>query len=95
MYISQTTLRDAIPNHYSAIELAKTFGVSRAVIYDRVRQYGLSLDDLKEHETGPSLEEIAERAAEIRAGWSDEEEERRIVGKGRHRWVPPGTLTRV
>jgi transposase len=95
MYLTETNLREAIPNHYSAIELAKTFGVSRNLIYDRVRQYGLSLDDLKEHEVGPTPEEIAERAAEIRAGWSEEEEQRRIVGKGRHRWSPPGTLTRV
>jgi hypothetical protein len=99
MYLSKDNLREAIPTHYSTIELAKTFGVTRNMIYKKVKDFGLSLDDLKEHETGPTLEEIAERAAEIRAGWSEEEEQRRIVGTGRHRWCLPsfrsGTLTRV
>lgn len=31
----------------------------------------------------PTPEEIAERAAVVRAGWSDEERERRIVGRSR------------
>lgn len=100
MYLTEANLRDAIPNHYSVKDLAKTFGVSGSVIYARVNQYGLSLDELKEREEiAPPPEEIAERIAEVQARWSPRERRRRIVGGAQQRWTPPrfrsGTLERV
>lgn len=40
-------------------------------------------------DSSPSPEEIAERAAAIRATWSEEETERRTVGKRRQSWEMP------
>lgn len=40
-------------------------------------------------DTTPTPEEIAERAAAIRATWSEEETERRTVGKRRQSWEMP------
>jgi hypothetical protein len=37
----------------------------------------------------PTPEEISERAAAVRAGWSPAERERRIVGPGRRSWSMP------
>lgn len=37
----------------------------------------------------PTPEQIEERAAEIRAAWSEAERERRDVGKRAVRWSPP------
>lgn len=39
--------------------------------------------------TDPSPEEIAERAAAIRATWSESERERRLVCPDRVAWTPP------
>jgi len=93
------SLKAAIPECTSVAEVARRFGVSNQVIYGRVRMWGLSLDDLKEPDTGPSPEEIAERAAEVRARWSSRERARRIVGGPPRRWRPPsyiaGELTGV
>ena len=100
MYLSEASLREAIPNHCSVRDLAKTFGVSGSVIYARVNQYGLSLDELKEQEEiGPTPEEMAERIAEVQAKWSPRERRSRIAGGAPQRWTPPrfrsGTLERV
>ena len=40
-------------------------------------------------ENTPTPEEIEERAAEVRKGWSPEEEQRRIVGRTRARYEVP------
>lgn len=37
----------------------------------------------------PTAEEIAARAAEVRAGWSEEERERRLAATGRRPWSMP------
>lgn len=37
----------------------------------------------------PTAEEIAEMTAEIRSGWSEEEEAKRLVGSSAHSWRPP------
>ena len=98
--MTEADLRDAIPNHYSVRDLAKTFGVTGSAIYARVTQYGLSLKELKEREeVGPTQEEIAERVAEVQAKWSPRERRSRIVGGSSVRWTPPtlrvGTLARA
>jgi len=98
--MTKADLRDAIPNHYSVRDLAKTFGVAGSAIYARVVQYGLSLEELKEREeVGPTPEQIAERVAEVQAKWSPRERRSRLVGGSPVRWTPPtlrvGTLVRA
>lgn len=88
--ITKDSLRVAITESESVSELARRFGVSNQVIYSRIRTWGLSLDDLKEPDIGPSPEEIAERAAEVRETWSSRERASRIAGCFRpRRWQPP------
>ena len=74
-------------------EIAKRYGVSRAAIYQRARSWGLppraemELPDVE----SPTEDEIASRAAAIRAKWSDEEHASRMVGvrQAESRWTPP------
>ncbi len=42
----------------------------------------------------PTPEEIAERAAEIRAGWSEKTEQTRRAVKVTEAWQPPGVTVR-
>jgi transposase len=90
LMLTKDNLRVAITESFSVAELAKRFCVSHQVIYSRIRAWGLSLDDLKEPDLGPSPEEIAERAAEVRDRWSPRERASRIAGCFRpRRWRPP------
>lgn len=89
--MTKETLAVAIAESLRVSDLADRFGVSNQVIYSRVRAWGLSLDDLKEPECGPTPQEIADRAAEVRDGWSAQERARRVAGAYRpKRWSPPG-----
>lgn len=73
-------------------ELAKKLGVSRARLWDIRKRYGLPP---RRHERGgtwprdPSPQEIEERAAEVRAGWSDEVRQNRGRGSKPQPWRPP------
>jgi hypothetical protein len=44
---------------------------------------------MSDRKRDPTPEQIEERAAEIRAAWSEAERERRDVGKRAVRWSPP------
>lgn len=70
-------------------EIARLFGVKPQKIYHLSRKW--SLPERERIEDCPSPEEIAERAAQVRAGWTDGERESRAVGPGRSReqWTPP------
>lgn len=72
-------------------EIARRLGVGESTLYsirkahklpDRERVYVYEDDD-------PSEEEIAERAAEIRASWPEGEAEKRMVGPRQKRWTLP------
>lgn len=93
MVLTKERLAKAIPEHESVRQLAKVFGVRVQSIYQRIKDWGLSLDELKDRvaeERGePTPEEIAARAEEIRKSWSPAETQRRIVGGGPRRWRPP------
>ncbi|NDE18043.1 hypothetical protein EBZ80_24290 [bacterium] len=87
--LTKETLQAAIVESTSVTEVAKRFKASNQVIYARIRSWGLSLDDLRDPEVGPTPEEIAERAAEVRESWTPSEHRRRAVGGAPRRWRPP------
>lgn len=79
------------PSEMSTLEISKRLGVSCSYLYrmrtrhklpDRERVYHHDADD-------PTEEEIAERAAAIRASWPEGEAEKRMVGGRSRRWSPP------
>lgn len=79
------------PSQMPTSEIAKKLGVSPSFLYrcrvkhklpDRERVYHHEDDD-------PTPQEIAERAAEIRASWPEGEEARRSVGTRGRSWTPP------
>jgi hypothetical protein len=72
-------------------ELAARIGVARGNLWHLRKKYGLP--ERKQRRTrppaaDPTPEEIAERCAAVRLGWSAEEEARRLCGKP-DRWRPP------
>lgn len=79
----------------SNADLCLALGVSRSRLDTLRMRYKLPRRPRpeKEHtdaaENDPSAEEIASMAAAIRAGWSDIEEQRRIVGRQQARWAAP------
>lgn len=93
MILTKDRLAAAIPEHETVKAIAASFGVRVQHIYQRIRDWGLSLDELKERTDerpdSPSQEEIAAMAEQIRASWSPAETRRRIVGGGNRRWSPP------
>ena len=101
MLLTKETLASAIPQHETVVQVAKAFGVTKNRIYGLVRQWGLSLDELKERDViSPTPEEIASRSAEVRATWSAAETRRRnVYGSSTRHWrVPnykPGDLVSV
>ena len=79
------------PCEMSSLEISQRLGVSCSYLYrlksihklpDRERVYHYDADD-------PTEEEIAERAAAIRASWPEGEAEKRMVGGRSRRWSPP------
>jgi hypothetical protein len=76
--MTRESLAEAIRNSSSVAQVAAKFRERNAVIYRRIKEWGLSLDELQRAEDeGPPPEEIAARAAEVRKGWSPKEERRR------------------
>lgn len=67
-------------------ELAEALGVTRGKLASIRERYGLPIRDLSapkgnaSHKPDPTEEEIAQRAAMVRAGWSKEQEEARWAG---------------
>lgn len=77
-------------------ELADALGTPRGSLHYLRARYKLPprTPELWAKRTGakqalPTPEEIAERAAAIRATWSEEETERRTVGRRMQRWQMP------
>ena len=73
-------------------QIAAEFSVTINVVHGRAKRLGLesyfakkSQEDAGPEPGDPREEEIEERAAEIRRGWSDEERVRRIADKTRVR----------
>jgi hypothetical protein len=77
----------------SVKEVCKKLKITEQSAYYWARKFGLpkfcGIDD----ETTPTAEEIAERAAEIRARWSPAEEKRRCAGAGRVSYGIPSYAT--
>lgn len=76
-------------------EIARQFGVGKSSIYYWSKKWNLPQRGTKEQlgprPDDPTEMEISERAAEVRARWSPEEERKRLVGvaKKSRRWTPP------
>lgn len=71
-------------------EVSSRLGITEQSAYYWARKFGLKMFcDPHGDEDSPTPEEIAERAAEIRKSWSDEETERRAVGRVRGRYEIP------
>jgi hypothetical protein len=67
-------------------EVCKKMKITHQSAYYWARKFGLPTfcgTGSGNDENSPTEKEIAERAAEIRAGWSDSEEQSRIVGRAR------------
>lgn len=82
------------PNEMPSREIAVRLGISETLLYKikdklrlppRERVYHCDAED-------PTEDEIAERAAAIRASWPDGEEERRFVGRSRREWSIPSYI---
>lgn len=76
-------------------ELAKELGINPVQLYVAGRKLGLGqrweyINRKYTPREDPSEDEIKARAAEIRAGWSEEEREARLVGsRAGKTWRPP------
>lgn len=75
------------------MEIAAKMGLTKNQVWSASRRLGLptrprSGSDRDQRER-PTPEEIAERAAEVRAGWAPGEAEKRLVGRLRKRWSIP------
>jgi hypothetical protein len=77
-------------------EIAAKHSVGIQAVYAAARRFGFEykmiLNDDDDSEPGkddPTPEQIAERAKEIRDAWTDEEHERRFIGKRRVRFEFP------
>ena len=84
------TIRKLWPKQ-SGASIASQLGVSYSYVYRIAQREGLTLARKNSPEPeSPTEDEISERAAEIRRGWSRSETEKRIVGGSRPRsWRPP------
>jgi hypothetical protein len=73
------------------LEIASRLGLTKSQIWCVSRRLRLPPRPRAEMErlSAPSPEEIADRCAQVRAGWSDEEREKRIVGPRRRQWSMP------
>ena len=76
-------------------ELARELGITPVQLYVAGQKLGLGqrwgyISRKYQPRQDPTEDEIRARAAEIRAGWSEEERERRLVGNCVDRtWRPP------
>jgi hypothetical protein len=73
----------------SVKDVCKKLKITEASAYYWARKFGLPMFCGTAGEESPSPEEIAERAAEIRESWSEEETQRRAVGRCRGRYEVP------
>lgn len=69
----------------SVKEVCKKLKISQQSAYYWARKFDLPTFCGTVDVMSPTPEEIAERAAEVRAGWSKHEEQRRAVGSCSHR----------
>jgi transposase len=93
-YLSKESLSEVWETKGVA-EIAAQFGVRKKAIYDWAKLWNLPKRGTKE-QLGPRPDdptelEISERAAEVRARWSPQEEKKRLVGvaKKSRGWKPP------
>jgi transposase-like protein len=74
----------------SVKEVCGKTGITDQSAYYWARKFSLSaFHAVEEDKMTPTQEEIAERAAEVRKGWSPAEEERRCAGTNRVRYEVP------
>lgn len=88
--LTQQLLIEELSSDKRVADIADKYDVSIGRIYRLAREWGVSMKDHRvDHDNSPTPEEIAERAAEIRRGWSKTEEISRTAGSMRRkRWVP-------
>lgn len=71
-------------------DIAAALGISEMALYSASRRLRLpNRCLLREIRESPTPAQIRARAAEVRRRWSEEEREKRVVGRRRQRWTPP------
>lgn len=83
---------------FSLIEICRILALSMHGVQKAKKRLGLGRRTVHSYKKidnkcdalAPSIEEIAERAAEVRSQWTPEEEARRLVGSSAYSWRPPG-----
>jgi hypothetical protein len=92
--LTKRALEKKLQENVRSADLIAFFGVTEHQFYYWSRKWGLAkkrcLDDEIE---SPSIEEIASRAADVRAGWSEDEMERRACGRHRAPYSIPVIAT--
>lgn len=86
--------RDLWTTNLTNEELARELGINQVQLYVAGRKLGLGqrwayINRKYTPREDPTEDEIKARAAEIRAGWSEEEREARLVGNCAKTWRPP------
>ena len=93
-------LRSLAEAGMAAAAISERLGVRASRVYYWAKKLNLKIapcslaitEPLGPDAGDPSIQEIAERAAMIRSGWTSVERARRIVG-GVRRWSPPEVAT--
>jgi hypothetical protein len=88
--MDRNSLLEVVRDCESVVEVAERLGVSSGFVYSRMQLFGIATDELKEPEVAsPTPDEIASRAAEVRAGWSERETARRAGAFASRGWSLP------
>lgn len=88
-------VRELWTTERSNSDIAAELGLSLLQLYAagrnlKLRDRSVYVNRVYERSVDPTPEQIAERAAAIRAEWPDGEEDRRLVGSGAgRRWTTP------
>lgn len=77
-------------------QIAASLGTTTNAVYRMANQMELPTQkSLREELAGPSTDEIAARAAEVRSKWTDSEERKRRVGRQSRYEFPSFTSTQL
>ena len=99
--VTEEELKNVWATH-SVSDIAKMFETTEQTIYGRARAFGLPARGSQKHlgegpaPDDPSPEEIEQRAAAIKASWTDEQRRCRCVDRRRYRYeIPKASFSRT